>query len=253
MKTFLSNFWIVVILLFGSVSCDDTDVNSNTSFPKENVPENILFIGNSFTYWNDGVDYHVQRLADGISDIQDNYVTRAAQGKFHLYTHWEDSKTLATLNSKKWDKVILQEYSSGPARETKNFFKFGNLWKDKLKRLNPKTELFLYSTWGYKNTIKMVDSLAYQYNKLGDQIGALAVPVGLMWENLKDKIDLYSEDGAHPNRNGTFITACLFYEYIYEKDVTKCTHVDESIPEDLQQKLKQWAHNFHIQYEVKLQ
>ncbi len=214
------------------------------------VKENILFIGNSFTYWNDGVDYHVKRLANKIPGIEKNFVTRAAQGRFHLYTHWSDEKTQAVLNSKKWDKVILQEYSSGPAREKDEFHDYGNRWKEKLLKLNPKTKILLYATWGYQHTTKMVDTLYSQYSSLGKELGASVVPVGLLWKSLKEKVNLYAEDGKHPNRLGTYITACLFYEYIYDMDVTKSTHLDEYIPSDMQKQLKQWAHDFRVQHKT---
>lgn len=212
----------------------------------ESKTENILFIGNSYTYRNGGVDYHLQKLTSGMEDINASYITRAAQGKFHLYSHWEDEKTLAKLEQKKWDKVILQEYSSGPVTEPKDFFKFGKKWNNKLRAINPSAKLFLYATWGYKGTKTMVDSLNTQYQKLATQIRATKVPVGMLWKSLMNEVNLFDADGAHPNRKGTFLNACLFYEYIFEKDVTKTTHFDNVIPKNDQKKLKNWAHQFHL-------
>lgn len=236
--------FLIPIFLIGLIisSC-----NAEKTLSKEESKENILFIGNSYTYRNGGVDYHLRRLVKGVNDIDSTFITRAAQGKYHLYTHWEDKKTLAKLLTRKWDKVVLQEYSSGPTRETNEFFKFGKRWKERIKKLNPKTKILLYATWGYKQTTKMVDSLDTQYTKLEKEIGASKVPVGLMWKSLKDKVNLYDADNAHPNRKGTFITACLFYEYLFDKDVTKTTHIDHKLPLETQNQLKKWAHEFHLE------
>ncbi|MCH2230061.1 MAG: hypothetical protein MK105_06930 [Crocinitomicaceae bacterium] len=236
---FLIPFLLVTLIAIGC--------NSHEKTAKEESKENILFIGNSYTYRNGGVDYHLRRLVKGVNDIDSTYITRAAQGKYHLYTHWNDKKTLAKLLTRKWDKVILQEYSSGPTKETKEFFKYGKRWKERLKKLNPQTEILLYATWGYKQTTKMVDSLDVQYSKLENEIDAYKVPVGLMWKSLKEKVNLYDADNAHPNRKGTFITACLFYEYLFNKDVTKTPHIDHKLSIETQNQLKNWAHEFHLE------
>ena len=224
------------------IGCTSNDESLSTK-----DKESILFIGNSYTYRNGGVDYHLRRLTKGVADIDSTFITRAAKGKYHLYTHWKDKETIAKLLTRKWDKVVLQEYSSGPTKETADFFKFGKRWKARIKKLNPKTKILLYATWGYKQTDQMVDSLDTQYSKLQKELGASKVPVGLMWKSLKDKVDLYDADNAHPNRKGTFITACLFYEYLFDKDVTKTPHLDDRIPIKEQNQLKLWAHEFHLE------
>ena len=209
--------------------------------------ENILFIGNSYTYRNAGVDRHLKRLTEGMKNLPSTFITRAAQGKFHLHTHWNDPETLNLLQTQKWDKVILQEYSSGPTKDEKQFFKFGEKWKKRLMKLNPKTKILLYATWGYKKARRMTDSLDVQYERLKDKMHVSKVPVGLLWKSLKNKINLYDGDGAHPNRKGTFLTACLFYEYLFDKDVRLTKHVDDRIPLEIQNKLKQWAHDFKLE------
>ena len=143
--------------------------------------------------------------------------------------------------------MILQEYSSGPTKQSEEFFKFGEKWKKRLLKLNPKTKIVLYATWGYQKARRMTDSLDVQYERLKDKIDASKVPVGLLWKSLKNKINLYDGDGAHPNRKGTFLTACLFYEYLFDKDVRQTKHVDDRIPLEIQYKLKQWAHDFKLE------
>jgi hypothetical protein len=226
------------IMLFGC--------SSNGELKSNEAKENILFIGNSYTYRNGGVDYHLRRLTKGVEGIDSTFITRAAKGKYHLYTHWKDKETIAKLLTRKWDKIVLQEYSSGPTKEKSAFYKFGKRWKQRILKLNPKTKILLYATWGYKQADKMVDTLDYEYTNLQKELGADKVPVGLMWKSLKDKVNLYDADNAHPNRKGTFITACLFYEYLFNKDVTKTPHLDDRLSIKEQNQLKLWAHEFHL-------
>ncbi len=235
----------ILFVAFLLVGCD-TPVKKIDA--KESESENILFIGNSYTYRNGGVDYHLRNLSVELKDAKTTYVTRAAKGKYHLDSHWSDSKTWLKLISSKWDKVILQEYSTGPLTETKKFMRYGKKWGERLMRMNPATQIYLFSTWGYKGSEMMTDSLYTEYSKLESEIGASTIPVGLMWKALKNKINLYDGDGAHPNWKGTFITACLFYEHIYGQDVRETTNNDIRLSIELQTKLKEWAHDFYQDY-----
>lgn len=217
---------------------------------KGSTDENILFIGNSYTYRNKGVDQHLHDLitSSRTSKIR-KFITRAAKGKFHLYSHWKDIDTQLKVNSKNWHKVVLQEYSAGPIKEPKNFEIFGRKWANRIRKINPKAEIYLYATWGYKLRSDMTDSLYQQYTKLADKINAKVIPVGLMWKKISHKINLYDGDGAHPNRKGTFINACLFYEYMENKDVRKTKHTDTRLPVETQKLLKELAHNFKVNYD----
>ena len=238
----------IIIILFIAFLFTECDTVVKNVTAKEVQSENILFIGNSYTYRNGGVDYHLRNLSVGAKSTKTTYVARAAKGKYHLNMHWSDSKTWLKLISSKWDKVILQEYSIGPLAETNKFMQYGKKWSARLMRMNPATQIYLFSTWGYKESHSMTDSIYSQYSKLESEIGASTIPVGLMWKALKNKVNLYDSDGAHPNWKGTFITAFLFYEHIYKKDVRKTTSNDIKLSVELQAKLKEWAHDFYHDY-----
>jgi len=224
-----------VIFTFILFSCQSTA-------PKKK--EAVLFIGNSYTYRNKGVDQHLAELNSSINQETKDY-SRAAQGKFHLKTHYFNTKTKEKWSERKWDAVVLQEYSSGPMLEQNQFNFFGKKWAKKIKAKNPKAKIYLYATWGYRRTEQMTDSLYNAYSLLAKEIDATVIPVGKMWQQVQRKVNLYDGDGAHPNRKGTFLTACLFYEYLEGKDVRKTKHTDTKLPKWLQKKLKRLAHEFH--------
>ena len=237
---------LILFISIFTLSCNHHEKEVKQKKTASIHSSNSLFIGNSYTYRNGGIDYHLSQIIKADSTGFNCYITRAAKGKYHLYSHWEDQTTLTIFKQKKWDNVLLQEYSSGPIRDSLEFFKNGKLWAEKIKKANPQTQIYLFATWGYKGTKTMVDSLNMQYQKLAKMIGAKTVPVGLLWKSLKDKINLYDKDGAHPNRMGTFLNACLFYEYMYNKDITKTAYFDNLIDREIQLQLKKWAHDFHL-------
>ena len=228
----------LVLGLLISVACSDKS--------KQKL-DHVLFIGNSYTYRNKGVDRHFYDLLKNSGDSS-KFITRAAKGRYHLYSHWKDEETKAIFDEHSWDRVVLQEYSAGPLREEKEFYSYTQKWASKIRKKNPKAEIFLYSTWGYKRLPEMTDSLYSVYQKAAKKINAKIVPVGKLWESVRTKINLYDGDGAHPNRKGTFLTACLFYEYMEKKDVRKTPNKDKFLDKKTQKYLKELVHAFVANY-----
>ena len=82
-----------------------------------NVPEKVLFVGNSFTYYNNGLQNHYRALlrsaspdneAPGrarIMTISGSYLPEHAGGLPEI------------LASESWDTVVLQGHSLGPISE----------------------------------------------------------------------------------------------------------------------------------------
>lgn len=210
----------------------------------------ILFIGNSYTTRNEGIHVELTDLSRN-GGIFTSLVINACKGKYHLLEHWKDQDTKEKFGEHKWDKVVLQEYSGGAIKSRQNFMKYGKKWSARIRKSNPKTKIYLFATWGYKKTTSMTDSTYSQYRKLAEEIDATVVPAGLLFSKLKGRINLYDPDGAHPNHKGTFITACLFYEFLYEKDVRKTAHEDHILSLDEQKFLKEEAHKFKREYEKK--
>lgn len=208
----------------------------------------VLFVGNSQTYENCGVDCHLQRLVQS-SELGDyTIIESTTAGKFHLMTHLEDSASSATVEHEKWDKVVLQEYTRGPIHTPEEFAASGRLWKERLVAINPDVEVVFFSTWGYKKKKEMAQELDNKCREVAKEINGTYVPVGLFWESLRGKVNLYDIDGAHPNRAGTFASACLFYEYLFDADVRKTAHLDKLIDVELQIRLKKWAHTYHKEH-----
>ena len=214
----------------------------------EDQKEKILFIGNSYTYRNKGVDQHLADLMGNGKKPLDYHITRAAKGKYHLSIHLNDIDTKAKFKSEFWNKVILQEFSSGPIFKTEEFFKNGKKWALEIRNKNPKCQIYLFATWKYKEVEGMEEELHQQYERLGRMINAEVIPVGKLWKHLEHKINLYDGDKAHPNRKGTFATACLFYEYFKNSDVRNTKDSDKFLEKGIQRKIKQLVHYFKESY-----
>jgi hypothetical protein len=212
---FVSNLW----------SCEKNPVKAPV---KEKKEYSVLFIGNSYTYYNDGVDYHLQRMmfADTADDSTYFVFQKIATGSYTLEAHYGDQSTLNKVNSRKWTNVVLQEQSTRPINNPLLFSEFAAKLDTVIKKVNAKT--VLYMTWATKDQPTDIVALAASYNSVGSQLNALVVPVGKVWEytqNTYPQVGLFISDNKHPTLAGTYLTVCVFYYSLFGKNPVNNTYV----------------------------
>jgi hypothetical protein len=219
------------IFLFFFFAC--TNVNGQKSrFHKVNV----LFIGNSYIYYND-----LPKIFGAISNsLGDSvYYNSSTPGGYTLEQHSKDSSTLNLIKQGKWDFVVLQEQSqlpSLPIRQVeKQFYPFALQLDSIIHTYNKRAKTIFYMTWGRKNgdasmcnvwkpvcNYEGMDSLiAVRYSFVAHSCNAIVSPVGRVWRHLvhnNPDIDLYDNDGGHPSIKGSYLAACCFYTTVFRKN-----------------------------------
>ena len=196
-----------LLLLFLSSSC-----SSISRFNQP--PKKVLFIGNSYTDFNEGLDYQLLKFAPN------SKAARISPGGYTLQNHWEDANTLQTIRTGEWDVVILQEQSQTPVTNYKAFAEYTQKLNEEIKATGAETILFM--TWERPDSIQYgvtTSQLANNYTFLSQQLGIKVAPVGLAFANaLRERpaLVLYSEDG-HPTLQGTYLAAAVFYGIIYDQ------------------------------------
>ncbi len=205
------------IIIAGSISCDYISNVFATEKDWSKEPLNILFIGNSFTHYNDGVDVELGRLfASSIPQLKIHY-DKVAVGGERLIGHFKKGDALVKINAYHWDKVILQEYSNYPISNKPDFYKYAKLFYESISECGAETIFFM--TWAYEGNDEMTPLLASAYNSIGNELGCRVVPVGLAFSKMLKKypeINLYA-DYKHPNKEGTYLIACCFYAFLTEQ------------------------------------
>ncbi len=185
-------------------------------------PKKVLFVGNSFSYYNNSLHNHVLRLAkeaDPVNADSYQFKSMTISGGF-LYE--EEPAMPAMLKSKKWDVVVLQGNSSEPLpsnREHAARFRASVLAIDKLVRESG-AKSALYMTWAYQGKPEMTAPLAEAYTGVGNEAGALVVPAGLAFERaLRERpgLVLHVSDKMHPTLAGSYLVACTFFSALYGK------------------------------------
>ncbi|VBB46816.1 exported hypothetical protein [uncultured Paludibacter sp.] len=213
-------------LAFGLTSCTKTNDPIIENETKTDTVR-ILFIGNSFTYYNNGVDYHLQKMssADKPADSIIYEIEKVAFSSYTLQTHYKDSTTTNKIKSKKWNIVVLQEQSSRPINNYSLFLEYATKLDNLIKNNGASTVLFM--TWSLKDSPSDIDKISQSYYNVGEKLNAKVVPVGLVWDYFVENypsVNLYFTDDKHPALTGTYLGACSFYYYLFNKNPTYNTY-----------------------------
>lgn len=189
----------------------------------------VLFIGNSYTFYNDLPAIFCTLARDSGMDVQVDSVTRG--GWFlHKYLDVENehsAKLRALVAENHYDLCVLQEQSLAPAIGY-------DIFRDGATRLKaylaPAVDRFiLYATWGRKEghaaleqhnltTESMMEALEEAYCRLGSEIGAAVAPVGRNFARIREKmpeLELYDRDLTHPSYAGSCVAALTLYRRIF--------------------------------------
>lgn len=202
----------------------------------------ILFIGNSFTYYND-IPKLVERIALSANEsVEVSSITRGAWtlSKFADSTdEYGRQVDKALSGASDFDVVVLQEQSVRPLTNFESFLSAVKSLNEKIQRTQDDCKVYLYSTWGYAReaesrnwTIpKMQTEIAAAYEKAASEIGADISCVGAaftkVYNDYKD-INLYfAEDNMHPSYEGSYLSAAVHTATIFGCDVRTASFVGE--------------------------
>jgi len=191
----------------------------------------VLFVGNSFTYYNSMPDL-VQRLASADQGAQPIIVSMT-RGAWRLQQFSQDDRLAALLRDVRWDVVILQEQSQllsfSPESRRRETFPYARALDAKIESAGSRTLVF--TTWAYESGDRrnvrgdtfaaMQARLEEGYADLAATLATPVAPVGLAWAEALRRdpdIDLWTGDGRHPSRLGSYLTACVFYAILTGRD-----------------------------------
>lgn len=194
------------------------------------APKRILFVGNSYLYYNDSLHNHVRRIAaeNGPHAEEDYGYKSATIGGASLMQHPMD-RLLEPGRlgiDQPFDLVILQG-GSGSVRSERRRSQFRKRAAELESMISASgAETALYMIHAYvkphrRFDPKMHERIEHDYVSTGNAIGALVIPVGLAFRKAyarRPDMELHKPfDGTHPSLLGTYLAACVVYASIYEK------------------------------------
>ena len=207
----------------------------------------VLFIGNSYTYYNNLPDLVKQiALSFGDSLIYDS----STPGGSNFNSHTTNTQTLSKINQQQWDYVVLQsqsqEPSFSPAQVANDTYPYAEILVDSIYANSSCTEPLFFMTWGRKygdqqncaayppicTYLGMQQRLRESYLEMAFNDSASCAPVGMAWKKsiaIDSTLNLYSSDNSHPSIYGSYLAACTFYASIFKKSAVGSSYWPNAI------------------------
>lgn len=178
-------------------------------------PQNILFVGNSFTFYNNGLHNHLKSMMQAANRETGSLRAMTISGA----TLAEHAAALpAILESNDWDVVILQGHSM-EAIDEQRVEGFRRAISDFVPRIRDSGAYpVLFMTWSRTHLPEQIQPLNDRYTSAGNDAGALVVPVGLAFDRAAteaEDIVLRMADRRHPTIAGAYLATCAFYAALF--------------------------------------
>ena len=217
---------------------NDTEDQMKTPLSKDKTYE-ILFIGNSYTFYNSTVPAEFKKIAASAGyTVNVDSVTKGAHTLLKFSDEQDEmgKQVHEKLSTKKYDFVFIQEQSHTPVSNPENFYKGARALVQKV-RDSGAVPVF-YCTWGRQAgnadiaKFNLVDNetmtwnLAAAYRKMGKELNVTVAYAGLAFYELytNTDINLYHTDGSHPSPTGTFVAALTLFSTLFQTSTNDITY-----------------------------
>lgn len=192
---------------------------------------NILFIGNSYTYFHDLPAVFAALANENGKNVTAFSVTRGGR-ELRQFMNAEDdaTKELAGVlaDNPPFDAVFLQEQSMLPYRDYDAFFGGAKHVAEMIRAAGAK-RLCFYVTWGRKPGCPDLDEMGWThdtmtaglsdaYTRAAEVLNAECAYVGAAFHEIiisHPEIELYDPDGSHPSYVGTCLAAMVMYKTVF--------------------------------------
>lgn len=177
---------------------------------------NVLFLGNSLTYYNNLPELVKQIAA---CDSVDMSYRSISLPNYALVDHWNDGKAQQEIKSGKYNYVVVQQGPSSQLEGRTYLLEYGLKFDELCDQNNAR--MVVYMVWPAKARASDFSGVFNSYKLLADSAKAIFCPAGKgwlkVWENYPD-FTLYSEDDFHPEYRGSLLAALMLYGSIMKKN-----------------------------------
>ena len=197
-------------------------------------PAALLWVGNSFFYYNNSMHGHVGQLlnAAGQKGNRSTSATISGSGinwhdmEAHFkpnavgsYSFVGDNEVRFNTFERPFDATMMMDCSQCPIHPKLQsiFYEYAKKHSETLRKHG--SEPILFMSWAYSDVPAMTEQLAAEYIKAGQQNNALVVPAGYAFANSVSKrpdVSLIIADKRHPSLAGTYLAACTVLASVYK-------------------------------------
>ncbi|MDP8203464.1 MAG: hypothetical protein P9L95_02895 [Candidatus Tenebribacter mawsonii] len=195
------------------------------------LPLRILYIGNSITYYNGGIDLHTMNLANSIDSTLAIVCENVTNGGWTLEQHYNSPTTIQAIQNGNWDLVVLQEMTSRPVDDPELFYEYATLLDSVITQTGAETAFFF--SWPFQSVFdEMIEQQSAAYNYIGNELNAPVIPVSRAWQLSRQQnssLELYMADGNHPNVHGTYLACCTFFAFLWDDTPIGASYVNDPL------------------------
>ena len=185
--------------------------NDDTSAPAD---YNVLFVGNSLTYYNSlPLLVEVEAEQRGINVSTDEL----AFANFALIDHWEAGTLQNLIESSNYDFVVGQQGPSSQAYGRMILIEYGGLIKDLCDEHN--TQLAFYMVWPSVSYYHTFPGVIQNYTDAATFNNAILCPVVSLWKDYQDAtgdFSFYGPDNFHPTQAGSQFAAEIIVDTLFD-------------------------------------
>jgi hypothetical protein len=234
----ISRILSAMVLAIGLVGCSNltslTQPVAAKSLPPVQEVKSMLWVGNSFFYYNNSMHGHVGQLlnAAGQKGNRSTSATISGSGinwhdmEAHFkpnavgsYSFVGDNEVRFNTFERPFDATMMMDCSQCPIHPKLQsiFYEYAKKHSETLRKHG--SEPILFMSWAYSDVPAMTEQLAAEYIKAGQQNNALVVPAGYAFANSVSKrpdVSLIIADKRHPSLAGTYLAACTVLASVYK-------------------------------------
>lgn len=234
----ISRILSAMVLAIGLVGCSNltslTQPVAAKSLPPVQEVKSMLWVGNSFFYYNNSMHGHVGQLlnAEGQKGNRSTSATISGSGinwhdmEAHFkpnavgsYSFVGDNEVRFNTFERPFDATMMMDCSQCPIHPKLQsiFYEYAKKHSETLRKHG--SEPILFMSWAYSDVPVMTEQLAAEYTKAGQQNNALVVPAGYAFANSVSKrpdVSLIIADKRHPSLAGTYLAACTVLASVYK-------------------------------------
>ncbi len=175
--------------------------------------ERVLFIGNSHTYINGGVEWHIGRMAAAEDPprpfVGDSEIISGATLEEH---YQRDSQ--GRIPEGDYDVVVLQGHiprSADPSAAP--FLEYARLFDSVAREYGARTVFFM--TWPHIDfrDVKLRD-IVKAHRRISAELGAEVAPVAVAMQRVRKerpRLEMLSDDGVHASWAGSYLASAVLY------------------------------------------
>lgn len=226
-KLNLNNLPLLFVLLFTAVSA--VAATPAVKQPQVDTPKRVLFVGNSYLYYNNSMHNHVRMLAmaaDAATAKAFEYKSATIGGATLDHHNMDHLTAPGRIGVKEPFELVIMHGNStdGMADARRAAFRSSAVEYSKLIASRG-GRVALYMTPAHTKPSRaaapdMMAKTADMYVSVGNEINALVIPAGLAFEEAyrrRPDIKLHIHDGSHPTLLGTYLAACTIYATVYNR------------------------------------